>query len=113
MAFPIFFFDSNLAFGEVNSPEDLERVLAVLTKDQFHGNRAEAIEFMRRAKNAQHPEVREIDPLMAALEKWKKIPNFGYRREHIGGLTTLGEWLWAHKALHLLTGDPEPGTEVH
>lgn len=97
MGFPTFMYDSNAVFGEVDSVEEFDRFVEVYVEDRGESRQA-ALEYMLNATNVESPEAREWPEGKAGdigknMEKWGRIPNFGYRIEHLGGKITLREWL--------------------
>ena len=110
--FPAFFFDSNSCFGEIDSVERWRWMIETLQMELFEGHRDKAVQFALDATCMKDPSRRSWsredpnDPaikLGMALEGWGEIANFGYRSEHVGGETTLGEWLRVKGWLDRLT----------
>lgn len=83
-----FFFDGNSWFGVVDSPAVFKQLLTA-----YKGDLATLLDRAHRAP------VEEIQALpqsyhlgRSKLTRTGAMPNFGFRREHVGK-QTLGEWL--------------------
>ncbi|KKR35405.1 MAG: hypothetical protein UT67_C0002G0029 [Candidatus Magasanikbacteria bacterium GW2011_GWA2_40_10] len=89
----VFFFDGNRWFGVVNSPAKFKELLAA-----YNGDLAL---LLNRAKRAPVKEVAKLpsDYHLGAAKRTRtgEMPNFGFRREHINGTQTLGDWLRENK----------------
>lgn len=85
-----FFFDGNMWFDVVDSPAKFKNLLAAYKND------------LARILDAKRAPVAEVAKLPAHYHfgangvRTGEMPNFGFRREHIGS-QTLGEWLRENK----------------
>lgn len=118
--FPIFFYDSNNAFGMVESLEDWETLISKLVEGdprtlyRYSEHRDEALKFLLDGRCMTQPEFRSWShftpnapdrELDLALERDGPVANFGWRREHLGGDVTLRDWLRAKGWLDRFTSD--------
>jgi hypothetical protein len=84
---PIFFFDGNMRFGLIDSPDKLRELFDPYTLEQLWN-----------AKIAPEVEIRKVPAgyFFGAPEvPTGKRPSFGFRREHTGTVI-LGNWLKKH-----------------
>ena len=96
-----FFFDSNGAFGEVDSPEAWGRIVAKMTAHYRSDFRRMLLEAREAPSTFIHP-----SDLIQGQRTRDPIPNFGWRREHVGR-RTLGEWADAVGMGRLIRGPLE------